>query len=90
MNKKASICAEILLTQGCHLCEDAKAAVAEFNDVMIDYNVCLVLKEVDIAEDENMVSIYGQRIPVLRFKELNQELDWPFTGEEIYQFLRQP
>ena len=55
---------------GCHLCEDARAAVAR---VRADHP--FELNEVDVSLDPELHRAYGERIPVL-------ELD----GEELFEF----
>ena len=55
---------------GCHLCEDARAAVER---VRSDHP--FELSEVDVSLDPELHRAYGERIPVL-------ELD----GEELFEF----
>jgi glutaredoxin len=55
---------------GCHLCEEARAAVAEARA-----RETFELEEVDITTDPGLHREYGERIPVL-------ELD----GEELFEF----
>ena len=45
---------------GCHLCDDARAAVAE---VRKEFD--LDVEEVDISTDPGLFRQYGERIPVL-------------------------
>ena len=45
---------------GCHLCEDARAAVAE---VRKEFD--LEVEEVDVSTDPGLFRRYGERIPVL-------------------------
>ncbi len=45
---------------GCHLCDDARAAVAEVREEF-DFE----LREVDISVDPRLFREYGERIPVL-------------------------
>ncbi|HZI91114.1 MAG TPA: glutaredoxin family protein [Thermoleophilaceae bacterium] len=45
---------------GCHLCDDARAAVAEVREEMD-----LEVEEVDISLDPRLFREYGERIPVL-------------------------
>ena len=60
-------------TDGCHLCEDAQALLAQ----VVEHIPVTVYYE-DIAEDEALVELYGVRIPVLRHDESGDELGWPF------------
>ncbi|MEK6229814.1 MAG: glutaredoxin family protein [Actinomycetota bacterium] len=45
---------------GCHLCDDARAAVAEVREEMD-----LEVEEIDISLDPRLFREYGERIPVL-------------------------
>ncbi|WP_416304836.1 glutaredoxin family protein [Neptunicella sp. SCSIO 80796] len=58
-------------TEGCHLCEQAKAVIRQYSS---DINI----KEIDIADDEQLFGLYGERIPVLKRSDSQQELNWPF------------
>lgn len=65
-----------LTTSGCHLCEEAKAMLAD-----LQRGGGLAVTEVDIASDDALVERYGLRIPVLRAGD--RELDWPFAEADI-------
>ncbi|MBL4570810.1 MAG: glutaredoxin family protein [Alcanivorax sp.] len=65
-------------TVGCHLCEQARELVA-----MVAPDLTLTL--VDVAEDDELLARYGERIPVL-MKE-GSELGWPFSLLDVQQFL---
>jgi glutaredoxin len=39
---------------GCHLCDDARAALAEFD-----------VREIDVSVDPHLHALYGDRIPVV-------------------------
>lgn len=72
----------LLGTQACHLCEQAQALLMPFQNLLkIDVFV------EDIAEDAEQVARYGLRIPVLLHEESGDELDWPFSFEELQQWL---
>jgi hypothetical protein len=45
---------------GCHLCEDARAAITE-----VQPEFAFVLTEVDVSTDPVLHRRYGERIPVL-------------------------
>jgi Glutaredoxin-like domain (DUF836) len=72
---------QLLGTLGCHLCEVAEAVLMSFveNGLLVEL--------VDIAESEVMVERYGLRIPVLRRCDNGAELDWPFDGAQVVDFL---
>ena len=65
-------------TVGCHLCEQARELVST---VAPDITLTLV----DVAEDDELLARYGERIPVL-MKE-GRELGWPFGLLDVQQFL---
>ncbi|MCU1716556.1 glutaredoxin family protein [Pseudomonas sp. 5P_3.1_Bac2] len=69
-------------TLGCHLCEVAEA------ELMPLVAQGLSVELIDIAEREEWVASYGLRIPVLRRIDSAAELNWPFTGAQILEFLR--
>ena len=64
-------------TVGCHLCELAKQVLLP---LVIQYQFRLV--EVDIANDDVLVSRYGVRIPVLGSPASERELNWPFSVKD--------
>ena len=65
-------------TVGCHLCDQARELVST---VAPDITLTLV----DVAEDDELLARYGERIPVL-MKE-GRELGWPFGLLDVQQFL---
>ena len=78
-------------TLGCHLCELAEAELMPF--VALGE---VTITVVDIAEDaaypnpenieEDLVAIYGTRIPVLHHRQTGLELNWPFARAELAAF----
>ncbi len=64
-------------TVGCHLCELAKQVLLP---LVIQYQFRLI--EVDIANDDVLVSRYGIRIPVLGSPASERELNWPFSVKD--------
>lgn len=71
-------------TVGCHLCEQAKAMLWP----LLSQYQCR-LQEIDIADDDLLIERYGIRIPVLAAKNQSIELNWPFTTEQVDNFLVQ-
>jgi len=65
-------------TVGCHLCEQARELVST---VAPDITLTLV----DVAEDDELLARYGERIPVLMNE--GRELGWPFGLLDVQQFL---
>jgi hypothetical protein len=54
--------------------------VAEQTD--IEYQV------VEIAESDALLELYGVRIPVIKRLDTQAEIGWPFTAEDLAQFLQ--
>lgn len=73
---------ELYSTSACHLCEQAAAMVQAWRD----HGLAPLVEEVDIADDDVLFERYGVRIPVLRRND-GEELGWPFSIEELGQFL---
>jgi len=69
-------------TSACHLCENAKKLIWPFL-----HSYGYTLREVDIVESENLMQVYGLRIPVISF-ENGGELDWPFTDNDLNEFFQ--
>lgn len=63
-------------TEGCHLCEQAYAMLAELG---------AKVEVVDIAFDDELFSRYGVTIPVVNLN--GEELNWPFTIETLKSWL---
>lgn len=66
-------------TEGCHLCEDAQAVLADIG---------LAWRDIDIADDDLLLARYDIRIPVLTRQDNGAELDWPFTREDVLRLTR--
>ncbi len=66
----------LYVTRGCHLCEDARAVLAEAG-------LGHAVQAVEIGYDEALAERYGVRIPVLRVPATGRELDWPFTAADV-------
>lgn len=67
-------------TLGCHLCDLAVEVIARCSEAS-QKNV----RSIDIADDDDLVSRYGVRIPVIAYA--GKELDWPFTVDDLSIFL---
>lgn len=69
-------------TLGCHLCDQAREVYrATLNP---DF---FVIEEVDIADDDSLIERYGTRIPVIVQQHTGRELGWPFSPEDLVEFL---
>ncbi len=69
-------------TLGCHLCEQAERVLAQIADTE-----AIELHIIDIASDPGLVERYGVRIPVVRHRACDQELDWPFDDQSFRTWL---
>ena len=68
---------------GCHLCEQALAVV---EPLLSQFD--LVLQQVEIADSEAMMALYGVRIPVLSLESAVQELAWPFDAQDFVRYVQ--
>ena len=66
----------LYVTAGCHLCDEAKAVLAEAG--LGDH-----VQAVEIGYDAALADRYGWRIPVLRIEPGGCELDWPFSAADV-------
>jgi hypothetical protein len=66
-------------TAHCHLCEVAA-------DILEKAGV--VAGKVDIMDAPDLLERYATRIPVLYREDGASELDWPFDGAAVQNFLR--
>lgn len=69
-------------TVGCHLCE-----LAEHLLLPLVEQGQIRCELIDIAEDDQLLDRYGERIPVLLRPDNHQELGWPFTAQQLQQFI---
>lgn len=68
-------------TLGCHLCEEAEQLLRHIVAVK-----GVEVEAIDISDTEDLVALYGIRIPVLKNLETEQELEWPFDYPQLLQF----
>lgn len=87
MSQKDKIVLNFYTTLGCHLCELANELlfVSEIDALLKSANV--VVKEIEISDDEALFKRYGVRIPVLRLDFVEEELGWPFDAEMLLAYL---
>lgn len=76
-------------TLGCHLCEEAEVILLPLLQQQ-GYR----LEKVEISESEELVELYGIRIPVIALSESLRderegptELGWPFDLDQVSRFL---
>jgi hypothetical protein len=72
-------------TLGCHLCEQALAMIQPLLEG--GQGSEYVLEEVDIADSDLLVELYGIRIPVVKRSDSQAELGWPFDSQQFVEFL---
>lgn len=82
MNKENDISVVLYGTDGCHLCLEAEQLLRE-----IDYLSKTEL--VDIIDYPELVTTYGEQIPVLHHLPSNTALFWPFSAEQLTEFLKE-
>ncbi len=72
---------EIILVTGkdCHLCEQAKEILTEFQEDQLKFS------EKDVYSKRDYLDKYWDKIPVILFKDT--ELLWPFTKDNIKDLL---
>lgn len=68
-------------TKGCHLCDNAENLLMQAQCVLP-----ITWQYIDIALDENLVTQYGSKIPVL-LSLTGQQLDWPFSLLDIQKIM---
>jgi len=73
---------DFFTTDGCHLCNEALALCEPFKEAGIIKINCI-----DIVDEEHLVELYGIRIPVIKRRDSNLELGWPFDQQILQKFL---
>ena len=68
-------------TAGCHLCELAANLISQLESTR-----GIAVVEIDIVTDRKLADRYGTRIPVVSRSDVQQELSWPFTLEQLERF----
>ena len=69
-------------TSHCQLCELAESLL-----VHTPMPQPIPVEAVDIASSAELTERYGTRIPVLRREDTGAELGWPFSREDLLDFL---
>jgi GT2 family glycosyltransferase len=69
-------------TAGCHLCEQAQTLL----DVLKTQHLVEIIA-VDISSSEELVDLYGIRIPVVKNEATGEELGWPFGYDELLSLI---
>lgn len=68
-------------TSACHLCEEAATILSGLQDPRLTW------EEIEIATSDELLHAYGTRIPVLSHQRSGQELNWPFTENDVIHLL---
>lgn len=71
-------------TDACHLCELAKVQIELWS---AQYGEKVEFEEVDIANDDALMALYGVRIPVITIEPCSEGLGWPFDVHAINAFV---
>ena len=69
-------------TSGCHLCDLAKDLIDE---ALLEQS--FILKVVDIANNDQLFEMYGVHIPVVKYEHSPQALYWPFSLDDLTEYL---
>jgi len=69
-------------TECCHLCEQAL-------DILVNLKPSepFALELIDIAESDQLIDQYGERIPVVQVAPDGHELGWPFDAGQALALL---
>lgn len=69
-------------TSACHLCEEATTLLRSLACEME-----LHWTEIDIADEDQLMQLYGIKIPVLKREDSDTVLCWPFSKADILHWL---
>ena len=72
---------QLLGTSGCHLCDQAEALLGQCLDLSQ-----VEVEMIDIADTDELVALYGKKIPVLRCIDSQKVLCWPFDERAVSYF----
>ncbi len=72
----------LLSTDHCALCDEALGLLLSMPEL-----AGVSLRVVDVAEEEELMETYGQRLPVLCCA--GRELAWPFAATDVLRWIRQ-
>lgn len=66
----------------CHLCQLAIDEIEAFAQPSLN------VTKLNIREDASLYHLYAMRIPVLKRDDTAQELNWPFSRNDIEHFIQ--
>ena len=75
----------LLGTEGCHLCEQAKALLLA---ALKDRHPPMEVEFIDIIDEPLLYERFSTQIPVLEVTDFNPPLRWPFDIGEIKEYLK--
>lgn len=70
-------------TVGCHLCDEALAMLKSLQAQGKRFST----REIEIADCDELMAKYSIRIPVVTIDTAGGDIGWPFTPDELAQFL---
>ncbi len=70
-------------TEGCHLCEQAWALIAPIAE-----QLGRTVQIIDLMDDASAEALYATEIPVLSREDQDPVLRWPFTAQQISEYLQ--
>lgn len=73
----------LLGTEGCHLCEVAEQLLV--TSLSAEY---FSVEVADIVDEEDWLTLYAEKIPVLLDEQSGAALCWPFGQEQLMGFLQ--
>ena len=69
-------------TSHCHLCEEAETSLASIsNQYDIKWNT------IEITNNDELLEMYGVKIPVIKRADNDYEICWPFTTKDIVKLI---
>ncbi len=72
-------------TEGCHLCDEARDLI----DVVLSHQgKSINYPYIDIADDDQLLELYGESIPVIKATESSKKIGWPFDDRKLIEFLK--
>lgn len=86
----ATVQLTLLTKPGCHLCDDARVALAEVlaSEAIVSANVSVHLDEQNILDDETLLATYAEEIPVLLINNRKHSY-WHIDKERLTRALQE-
>ena len=74
---------ELYSRTGCHLCDDAHALLDALQPAD-----AVAVTVVNIDQSPALLRRYGAKIPIVRRVDNDAKLFWPFTLDDLYEWVR--